>query len=157
MAGHQKRVDTRTAMIAAWFEQVASSPEEFSPVVLFEEITSAYVGRKLEVRWTVEDSDTENDYLHCFEGDILEIIPYSTNRPTYKDFHSCKYNVAKVTWDPECNMEDSHVPLNPGRYSKENQHLGWNLVNDEFAKFVCEQVRECRRMEQAASEVQKVM
>ena len=124
MAGHQKCVDARTVMIEAWFEQVASSPEEFSPVVLFEEITSAYVGRRLEVRWTVENSYKEKDYLQCSEGGILEIISYSANRPTYQDFRSCKYDVAKVKWDPEFNMEDSHVPLNPDRYAKKTQHLG---------------------------------
>ena len=80
MAGHQRRLDARLTMIER-FEQVAASPEEYSPIVSFEKITSAYVGRKLEVRWTVVDSETEKDYLHCFEGEILEIIPYSPGRP----------------------------------------------------------------------------
>ena len=49
-----------------------ASPEEYSPIVSFEKIISAYVGRKLEVRWTVEDSETEKDYLHCFKGEIIK-------------------------------------------------------------------------------------
>ena len=75
---------------------MAASPEEYSPIVSFEKITSAYVGRKLEVRWTVVDSETEKDHLHCFEGEILEAIPYSSGRPNYKDFRSCRYDVAKI-------------------------------------------------------------
>ena len=129
---------------------MVASPEEYSPIVSFEKITSTYVGRKLEVRWTVEDSETEKDYFHCFEGEILEIIPYSSRRPNYKDLRSCKYDVAKVKWDHEFNMEDSHVPLNPDLYAQENKRLGWNLVNDEHAKFILDKLTECRRLEQAA-------
>ena len=69
---------------------------------------------------------------HC----RTKIIPYSSGRPNYKDFRSCKYDVAKIMWDPEFNMEDSHVPLNPDLHAQENKHLGWNLANDELAKFI---------------------
>ena len=73
---------------------------------------------------------------------------HTANRPTYDDFRSCKHDVALVKWDPEFDMVDSHVPLKPDLYAKENQHCGWNLVRDDFVEFVCTQLAQCRSLEQ---------
>ena len=45
----------------------------------------------------------------------------------------CKHNVALVKWDEEFNYADSHVPLNPRVYDSEAVHLGWNMLNRDFA------------------------
>ena len=148
MADHQKRTNTRDAMWKKWLEEVGDSPEDYSPIVIYTPVSQAYVGRKLEMIWTVEDKDSKLCHLHCFEGEIKQIIPYTANRPRYDDFRSCKHDVALVKWDPEFDMVDSHVPLKPDLYAKENQHCGWNLVRDDFVEFVCTQLAQCRSLEQ---------
>ena len=70
----------------------------------------------------------------------------------HDDFRICKHDVALVKWDPEFDMVDSHVPLKPDLYAKENQHCGWNLVRDDFVEFVCTQLAQCRSLEQQQDE-----
>ena len=148
MADHQKHTNTRDVIWRKWLEEVEESPEDYSPIVIYTPVSQEYVGRKLEMRWSVEDEDTKLCHLHCFEGEILQIIPYTASRPTYDDFRSCKHDVALVKWDPEFDMADSHVPLKPDLYAQENKHCGWNLVRDEFAAFVCTQLAQCAVLEQ---------
>ena len=106
----------------------------------------AYVGRKLEIRWTVVDDDTGREYLHCFEGEVLEVIPHDEARGRIGDISSrCRHPIAKVKWDPEFKMIDSYVPLNDALYAKENRHCGWNLIKDEFLEFICTKIAECDR------------
>ena len=87
--------------------------------------------------------------MHCYEGEILEVIPWSESRPNYANFRMCRHPVAMVKWDPEFNMINSPVPLNMDLYAKEDAHLGWNLVSDEFAAYICERMAECAEAEAA--------
>jgi hypothetical protein len=89
------------------------------------------VGQKMEVRWWVPDG-VGGRYLHCFEGTIKEIIPYSKTRPKYPELRSCKHPVALVEWDPEFDYKDSHVPLNPRRYAQDMENRGWNVLNSAY-------------------------
>ena len=125
-------------------QQAYDSPEDFSPVVPFEQVGDNLVGRKIEIRWWTEvDGEVNGEaekqpYLHCYEGKILEIIPYTPQRKNYAEFRYCKDPVALVKWDDEFNMPDSHVPLNDKKYAKEDQHCGWNIIRDDFARFITE-------------------
>ena len=35
-------------------------------------------------------------------------------------------------------MKDSPVPLNEKKYAQENVHCGWNIVRDDFARYMAE-------------------
>ena len=127
-------------------------------MVPFEAPSPAYVGRKLEIRWTVVDGDTGREYLHCFEGEVLEVIPHDEARGRIGDISSrcrCRHPIAKVKWDPEFKMIDSYVPLNDALYAKENRHCGWNLIKDEFLEFICTKIAECDRAEAGAGAAAK--
>ena len=134
VADHKKRTDQRDAKHRAFMEEARDRPEDFSPVVPYKEVGDWMVGRKIEVRWWVGDSKTP-DYLHCFEGTVLEIIPYSNSRPNYPEFRLCKHAVAKVQWDDVFKMHDSHVPLNPGLYADEKKHCGWNILSLDYVQY----------------------
>ena len=102
------------------------------------------MGRKIEIRWWTEvDGEVDGEgeaqtYLHCYEGTIKEIIPYTPARKNYAEFRLCKDPVAMVEWDEEFNMKNSPVPLNEKKYAKENVHCGWNIVRDDFARYIAE-------------------
>lgn len=136
-AHHHKRTQVRQAMWAKWLEEAYDNPEEYSPVVRFTPVSQEYVGRKIEVRWQMEDAETKALFLHSFEGTVLEVIPYSTNRTrTFDNMRSCKHPFVLVKWDSEFEFEPCHVPLKESHFQKENLHLGWNLVPNEFVGFL---------------------
>jgi len=65
---------------------------------------------EIEIRWTCIDKDTGDSYVHCVEGEILEIIQWSESRPDYPDSRLCKQAaslVAMVDKHSEFNMIDS--------------------------------------------------
>ena len=72
VADNKKRIDRRDAKHRAFMEEARDRPDDFAPVVPYKEVGDWMVGRKIEVRWWVGDSKTP-DYLHCFEGTVLEI------------------------------------------------------------------------------------
>ena len=134
---HKKRTDQRKAYWAGWMEEAKDAPEDYSPVVPYREPGEWMVGMKIEARWWVGDSSNE-EYLHCFEGTVLEVIPYADSRPNYEDFRLCKHAVVKVQWNEEFDMIDSHVPLNPKKYMNEKVHCGWNLLKTEYVRYAAE-------------------
>ena len=136
-ADHHKRTRVRQKLWAKWLEAAYENPEEYSPVVRFTPVSQSYVGRKIEVRWQMEDAETKELFLHCFEGTIREVIPYSASRTrTFDNMRSCKHPFVLVEWDPEFAFEPCHVPLKESLFQKENLHLGWNLVPHEFVDFL---------------------
>ena len=82
-------------------------------------------------------------YLHSLEGTVKEVIPYSAERPNYREFRLCKHPVALVEWDPIFEYADCHVPLNPNKYNKEDEYCGWNMLNKDHLR----QLREVQTAE----------
>jgi hypothetical protein len=133
-ADHQKRTDVRKSKHDTYMEQVEDDPQHYSPVVPYKEPGGWMVGMKIESRWWVGDSSNV-DYLHSFEGTVMEVVEYSDDRENYSDFRLCKHKVAKVHWDDEFDMIDSHVPLDPRKYLKENAHCGWNVLTVDYVEY----------------------
>ena len=104
------------------------------------------IGQKIEVRWYVPDADEPGGrYLHCLEGTVKEVIPYTEKRPNYREFRLCKHPVALVEWDAIFEYGDCHVPLNPNKYDMEEEYCGWNMLNEDY-------IRQLREMQTAEAE-----
>jgi hypothetical protein len=115
-------------------EVAQERPGDFSDVIPYQEVGDWLLGRKVEIRWRVGDEENE-EYLHCFEGTVREIIPYSEDRENYSEFRKCKHTVVKVEWDEVFNMHPGYVPLNPDKYAAEKQHLGWNVLDMDYVEY----------------------
>ena len=88
--------------------------------------TATLVGKKVEVRWTMNDPDQPSGtFLHCFEGTAMKAVPYAAGRKKELglDFGMRK-PVAKVRCDAEFKWPDSYFPLDLEAYAKENRHFG---------------------------------
>jgi hypothetical protein len=132
-ADAKKRDEIRRERYGKWMEDVIVNPEKYSPVVPFTDVAADLMGQKIEVRWWVPDEDAEGGrYLHCLEGTVKEVIPYSAKRPNYPELRLCKHPVALVEWDEVFGYKDAHIPMNPRLYGKENAYLGWNMLNADF-------------------------
>lgn len=130
-ADAKERDTIRKRKHSDWMADVSDNPEKYSPVVSFTDVPEDLVGQKIEVRWWVPDGEGGR-YLHCFEGTIQEIIPFTESRPNYPEFRLCKHPVALVQWDEEFGYKDSHVPMNPSKYERELDYMGWNILNSEY-------------------------
>ena len=120
------------------------NPHKYSPKVLYSDLPEDLIGQKIELRWYVPDPDEPvGRYLHCLEGTVKEVIPYSAERPNYREFRLCEYPVALVEWDPIFEYADCHVPLNPNKYNKEDEYCGWNMLNKDHLR----QLREVQTAE----------
>ena len=130
-----QRDEKRKQMRERTMADVATRPEKCSAVVPFTDVAAELIDQKIEARWYVPDDDAPGGrHLHCFEGTIKEIIPYSATRANYPEFRLCKHPVALVQWDVEFGYRDSHVPLNPNKYEQELEYMGWNVLNAEFVE-----------------------
>jgi hypothetical protein len=125
------------------------NPEEHSPVVPLpnvEDMGQGLVGRKIEVRLMVPGADGV-PYLHCFEGTIKAFAAASAKRAAkWGCGKHCA--VAHVEWDEELKEAARNlkyagaggagrypIPLDNDFYSKENKHLGWNLLSESFVRY----------------------
>ena len=146
-ADAKKRDAARTRKHSAYMADVRVNPQKYSPKVLYSDLPADLIGQKIEVRWYVPDPDEPGGrYLHCLEGTVKEVIPYSAERPNYREFRLCKHPVALVEWDPIFEYADCHVPLNPNKYNKEDEYCGWNMLNEDY-------LRQLREVQTAEAEV----
>ena len=120
------------------------NPHKYSPKVLYSDLPEDLIGQKIELRWYVPDPDEPvGRYFHSLEGTVKEVIPYSAERPNYREFRLCKYPAALVEWDPIFEYADCHVPLNTNKYNKEDEYCGWNMLNKDHLR----QLREVQTAE----------
>ena len=126
-------------------EDVDKNPEKWSPIVSYPGDGTGegmdLVGRKIEARW-------KTDSIVCLEGTILEIIPYTANRASYRGIGRVgQLTVALVKWDDIFDYKDSYVPLNENKYAKEGVHCGWNILSEGYL--------EQQRLEEAINQVSR--
>ena len=144
-ADHKKRTDVRRAIQARYMEEARDRPEDFSDVIPYKEVGDWLLGRKIEIWWWVGDEEKE-EHLHCFEGTVREIIPYSEDRENYSDFRKCKHTVVKVEWDEVFNMHPGYVPLNPDRYAAEKGHLGWSVLDLDYVAYARDMAKQLKEL-----------
>jgi len=141
------REAARTAKYKEWMLDAVQNPDARCPFLKIDDAalaaalseeteTATLVGKKVEVRWTMNDPDQPSGtFLHCFEGTAMKVVPYAAGRKKELglDFGMRK-PVAKVRWDAEFKWPDSYFPLDLEAYAKENRHFGWNVLTDEYVR-----------------------
>ena len=135
----KQRAETRVRLYAEWTADAIANPGLYSPFIKIDDAAQdlkadpdALVGKKLEVRWSMQDAEAE-PYLHCFEGTVLKVVQYAKGRKKALDLDfGARAPIALVRWDQEFNWLDCYVPLDIKMYAKEDTHFGWNVMTDAY-------------------------
>jgi len=149
---YEKITEKRKELHNRYMQQAEDNTEEYSPVVPLPDIAAegeVLVGRKVEVRLNVEDEE-KNTFVHCFEGTIRAFADAKAKK---KWGSRKKCAVAFVEWDSELQEAAKRqqyqkrgdgaakdwkgwpIPLDDDLYAKENKHLGWNLLSEQYVEW----------------------
>jgi hypothetical protein len=155
----EERIATRKAQQDAHMQDAVDNPGKFSPFVridssVLQALTAIdgavasedepegtepcpMLNRKVEVRWLMhaERGGEKTTFLHCFEGTIKGVVPYTPGRKQKLDLDfGQRKPIALVRWDAEFGFPDSYFPLDLDAYAKEDRHFGWNMLTDEYVR-----------------------